>query len=154
MKRRTSLLAGSLGLLFGALAAGPAPAFVLSRAQAPDGNWYFSRWPDSTHQVRYVMNDLPLQMLPNLAGSSETLAAVQAAMQTWAIAPVQFSVNGTSSVTDSVLDGINLITFADTPANQYYMSSSSLSATSAWAINYQDGYTDHSQTTGYVRCVR
>jgi hypothetical protein len=53
-----------------------------------------------------------------------------------------------------VSPAIDQCVFADTPANQYYMSSSTLSGTSAWAINYQDGYTDHSQTSGYVRCVR
>lgn len=44
--------------------------------------------------------------------------------------------------------------FSDTPANQYYMSSSSLAGTSPWAINYQDGYTSQTQTSGYARCVR
>jgi hypothetical protein len=53
-----------------------------------------------------------------------------------------------------VSPAIDACVFADTPANQYYMSSSTLSGTSPWAINYQDGYTDHSQTSGYVRCVR
>jgi hypothetical protein len=53
-----------------------------------------------------------------------------------------------------VSPAIDACVFADTPANQYYMSSSSLSGTSPWALNYEDGFTDHSQTAGYVRCVR
>jgi hypothetical protein len=52
-----------------------------------------------------------------------------------------------------VSPAINTMWFADTPANGWYMSSSALSS-NAWAINYQDGYTNHSQTAGVVRCVR
>jgi hypothetical protein len=115
MKRRVIFWLGTLGLAV--LAAGPAPAFVLSRAQV-NGDWYFRRWPASKRQVRFVMNDLPLAMLPNLASSSTPLAAAQEAMKTWAIAPVPLAVDGTTSLKDAVLDGTNLITFADTPRNR------------------------------------
>ncbi len=54
---------------------------------------------------------------------------------------------------NKVSPAIDQCVFADTPANAYYMSSSSIGS-SAWALNYQDGYTSHSQTTGVVRCVR
>jgi Protein of unknown function (DUF1566) len=54
---------------------------------------------------------------------------------------------------NKVSPAIDQCVFADTPANQYYMSSSSL-GTSPWALNYEDGFTNHSQTTGFVRCVR
>jgi hypothetical protein len=70
------------------------------------------------------------------------------------------SINELSTLVDDnpniakVSPAIDACVFADTPANQYYMSSSSLSGTSAWAINYEDGFTDDSQATGYVRCVR
>jgi hypothetical protein len=70
------------------------------------------------------------------------------------------SINELSTLVDDnpniakVSPAIDACVFHDTPANQYYMSSSSLSGTSPWAINYEDGFTDHSQTTGYARCVR
>lgn len=70
------------------------------------------------------------------------------------------SINELSTLVDDnpniakVSPAIDACVFADTPANQYYMSSSSLSGKSPWAINYEDGFTDPSQTTGYVRCVR
>jgi hypothetical protein len=53
-----------------------------------------------------------------------------------------------------VSPAIDQCVFADTPANQYYMSSSTLAGTTPWALNYEDGFTDKSQTTGFVRCVR
>lgn len=55
---------------------------------------------------------------------------------------------------NKVSPAIDQCVFSDTPANQYYMSSSSTSGGAAWALNYQDGYTSHSQASGYVRCVR
>jgi hypothetical protein len=54
---------------------------------------------------------------------------------------------------NKVSPAIDQCVFSDTPANQYYMASSSL-GTSPWALNYEDGFTSHSQTTGFVRCVR
>jgi hypothetical protein len=53
-----------------------------------------------------------------------------------------------------VSPAIDQCVFADTPANGYYMSISSTAAGAAWAINYEDGFTEHNQTTGAVRCVR
>ncbi len=53
-----------------------------------------------------------------------------------------------------VSPAIDPCVFADTPDNQYYMSSSTLAGTSPWALNYEDGFTDHSQTVGFARCVR
>jgi len=70
------------------------------------------------------------------------------------------SINELSTLVDDnpninkVSPAIDQCVFADTPANQYYISASTLSGGATWAINYQDGYTDQSQTTGYVRCVR
>lgn len=52
-----------------------------------------------------------------------------------------------------VSPAIDACVFSDTPANAWYMTSSSLGS-AAWAINYQDGYTNHSQSVGDVRCVR
>jgi hypothetical protein len=69
------------------------------------------------------------------------------------------SVNELSSLVDDnppiarVSPAIDACVFPDTPANGYYMSSSSV-GTKTWALNFQDGYDSDSQTTGYVRCVR
>jgi hypothetical protein len=52
-----------------------------------------------------------------------------------------------------VSPAIDQCVFSDTPANAWYVSSSSVGS-AAWAINYQDGYTSHSQSAGNVRCVR
>jgi hypothetical protein len=52
-----------------------------------------------------------------------------------------------------VSPAIDRCVFADTPQKQYYMSASSVGS-SPWALNYLDGFTDHSQTSGWVRCVR
>src|SRR5262249_13052570 len=72
-----------------------------------------------TRTVRYRMNDLPLDMLPNLSTTSDPVAAVQAAMQAWTMSPVRFSLSGArTSITDGVVDGLNVISFADTPGNR------------------------------------
>jgi len=69
------------------------------------------------------------------------------------------SVNELSSLVDDdppiakVSPAIDTCVFPDTPANGYYMSSSSVGG-KAWALNYQDGYDSDGETTGYVRCVR
>jgi hypothetical protein len=66
-------------------------------------------------------------------------------------------VDDNPAIATGVSPAIDKCVFPGTPANQYYMSSSSVMATGgakAWALNYQDGYTDDSQTSGYVRCVR
>ena len=69
------------------------------------------------------------------------------------------SINEMSTLVDDnpniqkVSPAIDQCVFSDTPANQYYMSSSSIGS-SPWAINYLDGFTSHSQTAGYARCVR
>jgi hypothetical protein len=52
-----------------------------------------------------------------------------------------------------VSPAIDACVFADTPANAWYITSSAVGST-PWAINYEDGFTNHSQTTGIVRCVR
>jgi hypothetical protein len=58
-----------------------------------------------------------------------------------------------------VSPAIDTATFADTPANTPYWSSSlyggmAATAHDPWVINYQDGYTEYNQTAGLVRCVR
>lgn len=122
----------ALGLLLAALVGSPARAFVLSRAEL-NGDWSLVRWPDSTRSVRYLMNDRPLDLLPNLAAGSDPVTAVQAAMQAWAIAPVRFSLSDTTtSVTDGVVDGRNVISFADTPGNRDMTAGNHVAVTGVW----------------------
>jgi hypothetical protein len=69
------------------------------------------------------------------------------------------SVNELSSAVDDnpaitkVSPAIDQCVFPDTSPNTYYMSSS-IAGTKPWALNYEDGFTSNSQTSGYVRCVR
>ncbi|HEX3771131.1 MAG TPA: DUF1566 domain-containing protein [Polyangiaceae bacterium] len=69
------------------------------------------------------------------------------------------SVNELASLVDDnppiarVSPAIDTCVFPDTPADGYYMSSSSVGS-KPWALNYQDGYDSDSEATGYVRCVR
>ncbi len=69
------------------------------------------------------------------------------------------SVNELSSLVDDnppiakVSPAIDQCVFADTAPSTYYMSSSTV-GTTPWALNYEDGFDSHAQTTGYVRCVR
>jgi hypothetical protein len=69
------------------------------------------------------------------------------------------SVNELSTLVDDnpdikkVSPAIDACVFSDTPPTGYYMSSS-IVGTTPWALSYEDGFDSHSQTTGYVRCVR
>ena len=69
------------------------------------------------------------------------------------------SVNELSSLVDDnpnidkVSPAIDQCVFADTPSNMYYISSS-MQGTKPWALNYEDGFDDDSETTGAARCVR
>ncbi len=69
------------------------------------------------------------------------------------------SVNELSSLVDDnppiarVSPAIDQCVFADTAPSTYYMSSSTV-GTTPWALNYEDGFDSHAQTSGYVRCVR
>jgi hypothetical protein len=69
------------------------------------------------------------------------------------------SINEMSTLVDDnpdiakVSPAIDRCVFADTPENDWYITSSS-TGSDAWAINYLDGFTSHSQTMGFVRCVR
>jgi hypothetical protein len=69
------------------------------------------------------------------------------------------SVNELSSLVDDnpnidkVSPAIDQCVFADTPSNMYYISSS-MQSTKPWALNYEDGFDDDSETTGAARCVR
>lgn len=110
------MLALGLGLLW--LAAGPAGAFSQDRYRDSNGKWYPVRWGPGTRTIRFQVNDTPLQLLPDLVTDTPALTAVQNAMQTWAFSPIGLEAQKTTSKASWGLDGVNLISFADTPQNR------------------------------------
>lgn len=109
----------SIGALvsFAALSIAPASAFVF-QARDDNGTLVPLRWAPGWSPIHFLMNDRPLELLPNLAPGSTPVAAIQAAMETWAIGPLRLSLAGTATNANLALDGVNLITFADTPQNR------------------------------------
>jgi matrixin/carboxypeptidase family protein len=106
-------------LLLALRTAGPAAAFALTQVQSPTtGNWYPAHWSFDTEQIHFVVNDTPLELLPNLTSDSNPLEAIAAAMHAWAFAPVSMTVDGQTAQTDGGMDGANLITLADTGTNR------------------------------------
>jgi hypothetical protein len=132
-----TLSALALGLGLAALSAGSASAYVLQRGQFQgDQKWYQVRWPQQTRQVRFVLNDRPLELLPNLASNSTPLEAVETALRSWALAPVGMYFDGTVADTDANdEDDLNLITFADTTVNREELdrTGNAVALTSTWA---------------------
>jgi hypothetical protein len=103
--------------LFAALAAVPASAFVL-QAKDSGGALIPRRWSPGWSPIHFLLNDRPFDLLPNLAPGSTPLPAIQAAMDAWAIDPIRFALAGTITNASRAADGVNLITFADTPQNR------------------------------------
>jgi hypothetical protein len=117
--RRLLAWAGIEVLALALLAAGSAPAFVLNQVYGQTSRkWYPTRWPNGLRRLPFVLNNQPLELLSNLAENSDPVAAVQAAMQAWALVPPVLSLQGQVPDTDVGQDGQNLITLADTPANR------------------------------------
>jgi Matrixin/Carboxypeptidase regulatory-like domain len=104
-------------LVLAVMASASSPAFVLQTDEV-DGKPVHCRWPAASLPVGFKVNDRPLPSLPNLARNSTPLAAIEAAMQAWAIGPAGLRLDGTVATTDGGRDGINLITFANTPRNR------------------------------------
>lgn len=100
-----------------ALLAPPAPAFVLHTVDT-GGTLLHPRWSTASLPVRFRLNDRPLTLLPNLAGGSMPVPAIQAAMQTWSFPPIGLRLDGTTPALDAIRDGVNLITLADTSRNR------------------------------------
>ncbi len=107
--RRAAL---SLTLLTLVLAA-PAQAFVLQTVEL-QGKLLHPRWDTADLPLRFSVNDRPLDLLPNVSRTSNPLAAILAAMQSWAIGPVSLEVADHVATTDPAKDGVNLITLANT----------------------------------------
>jgi hypothetical protein len=109
----------ALACSLGGGSATPAGAYALSRYQDPSNNKYYgTRWKSLSQPIKFMLNDGPASMLPNLLGDSLPTAAVQASMQTWSFAPIGMTLAGTSSKTSVGLDGVNLISLANTADNR------------------------------------
>jgi hypothetical protein len=107
----------SLCLLPGLLAATPASAFVLTSIEH-DGRLQHPRWPGTAPQVTFVVNDRPLELLPNLDRTIAPILVVDTALKNWALGPVALSNGGKVTTTDVSKDGQNLISYAGTPVNR------------------------------------
>jgi hypothetical protein len=124
------LLAVTLCLI--CVAARPAFGFNLERFQdSSNGKWYPVRWGPSTRTVRFRLNNRSLDLLPNLASNIMLQPAIEAAMQPWDVAPIDLQIERTTATASAAGDGVNLISFADTPANRDF-SGSALGSTLRW----------------------
>lgn len=119
--------------------AGPAAAFVLQTDDV-GGALLHPRWPAASLPIPFEVSDSRLELLANPAGTSAPLAAIQAALQSWSIAPVGLYLDGTTRVRDMNEDSINLITFADTAANRDFVGSMWGSANVWWNHSGDQAY--------------
>jgi hypothetical protein len=95
---------------------------------------YHPLWHGSLVPVQFVLNDRKLELLLNFAPGSELVPAVERALRPWSIAPNAGSVlRGTTSVTDPAADGVNLITFADTPRTRD-VTTGATALTTTWMV--------------------
>jgi matrixin/carboxypeptidase family protein len=106
-------------LALASLAARSAGAFVALTDEV-NGKLISPRWPAGALPIPFVMNDRPLSLLPNLTRASVPQAAVEAAMRTWSLAPVSMYLDGTTTTADFGIDGMNLVTLANTAKNRDY----------------------------------
>jgi hypothetical protein len=106
-----------LALATSLIEAVPASAYVLMENRFA-GAGQITRWPEATLPLRFQLSDRPVAQLLNLAPNSKPQAAVEAAIRSWSAVGMQIELEGTSSKTDTVFDGLNLISLADTPANR------------------------------------
>jgi hypothetical protein len=102
------------------ISAAPARAFVPQWYEdAANGvSLQAVRWPEGTNVVPLMLNNQALQVLPSIVSSSTPVAAIQAALHTWAVAPLGMYYAGAADAANVGADGVNLITFADTPTNR------------------------------------
>jgi hypothetical protein len=110
----------ALALLALAFAAAPARAFIPRTVEYTEYRIpaQMLRWPDGTRSIPFRMNSVNLDLMRNIARASDPSAAVQASLKSWDVAPIALTLAGLSDVTSVGQDGINLITFADTPENR------------------------------------
>src|SRR2546423_1050437 len=103
--------------LLALLTAAPASAFVL-QVKNDGGTLVPIRWSPGWSPIHFLMNDRPLELLPNLVAGSTPVQAIESAMDAWTVGPLRFSLAGTITNASIAADGVNLLTFADTPQNR------------------------------------
>jgi hypothetical protein len=75
-------------------------------------------WPESTQPILIEINDQTSDSLPNVTAGSDPLGAIERALDVWpAVADVRFE-RGTTSIATGGMDGSNILTLVDTPANR------------------------------------
>jgi hypothetical protein len=95
----------------------PAIAYV-PHSLGVEGQLVPVHWLPEQFPIPFVLNDRSLSLLPNLALNSTPQAAIEAAMRSWSVPPVEVRLTGTAANTEPAPDRINLISFADTPMNR------------------------------------
>jgi hypothetical protein len=119
------------------LGAASCPAYVLE-GTVVGGKRLINHWLPDVMPVGFALSDQPLEMLTNLTVGIDLRATVEAAMRPWAMSPiVGLRLDGTSSRTSVGLDGVNLITFADTRQNRDVVGNN-WAVTPYWTIRLDD----------------
>ena len=109
----------ALACSLGGGSATPAGAYALTAIRTRLTTEFLgTRWKTLSQPISFMLNDGPASMLPNLLGDSLPTAAVREGIQTWAFAPMGMTLAGTSSRTSVGLDGVNLISLANTAENR------------------------------------
>jgi Matrixin/Carboxypeptidase regulatory-like domain len=115
---RTAAVALTTAVALAFLAGAPSSAFVLGGSEV-NGRLVPRHWPPQRLPLMFKQNDRPLWLLPNLAADSALTTAINSAMQTWsAVTGFPIRVDGTVATVNGARDGVNLLTFADTPQNR------------------------------------
>ena len=104
-------------MLLLALAAGPAGGYTLV-VQDRGGQFIPLRWPASRLPVHFSIQEETGPELPNVTDDSDPVGALQRALMTWPSVSTITVTIGTTQVESAGLDGVNLISFADTAANR------------------------------------
>ena len=104
-------------VLFGANA-GSAAAYSLVVIRQGNGDFRHLHWPEGTLPVSFQLNDQTGPGLANVTDDSDPAGAVNRSLAKWpAVCGVRMTL-GSTAVADAVVDGINVITFADTETNR------------------------------------
>ncbi|MFI5398464.1 MAG: matrixin family metalloprotease [Candidatus Binatia bacterium] len=84
-----------------------------------NGTFVRRRWPASAQPIQFQINDQTGPQLPNVAPGSDPLGVLARAMTRWpAVSAIRFQQGPMTQTTDAGCDGENIITFANTAANQ------------------------------------
>lgn len=126
--------AAVVGLALLLMASVPSLAYVPGGAEV-NGRLVPRHWPADRLPLSFKVNDRPLSLLPNLAANSALAPAIEGAMQAWS-AVTGFGIRDGGSVPtlNPGLDGVDLITFADTPQNRDVTHNLNAATLSFWVV--------------------